>query len=166
MRAHVAPGIEGAVGHAVEAHTDTLEAREHAIALLTERVLDRNGLARDVVVVLDVVHEQLQRAMQLDKESASFTNPGRYSFFGIGFYSPADKFEKIKFEDVASEPFQKNFSDGWLSMIQHYFFAAWIPPAGETNAYSTQVFTPTGLPRAIARSLSPQVSVASGGVHG
>jgi YidC/Oxa1 family membrane protein insertase len=110
-------------------------------------------------------YEQLQRAMQLDKESASFTNPGRYSFFGIGFYSPADKFEKIKFDDVASEPFQKNFSDGWLSMIQHYFFAAWIPPAGETNAYSTQVFTPTGLPRAIARSLSPQVSVASGGVH-
>jgi YidC/Oxa1 family membrane protein insertase len=110
-------------------------------------------------------YEQLQRALPLQREKASFTNPGRYSFFGIGFYSPQDKFEKIDFDEVGSEPFKKNFSDGWLAMIQHYFFAAWIPPGGETNAYSTQLFSPVGLPRAIARAVSPQVSVSSGATH-
>jgi YidC/Oxa1 family membrane protein insertase len=110
-------------------------------------------------------YEQLQRAVPLQREKASFTNPGRYSFFGIAFYSPQDKFEKIAFDEVASEPFKKSFSDGWLSMIQHYFFAAWIPPGGETHSYSTQLFSPAGLPRAIARAVSPQVSVGSGDTH-
>jgi YidC/Oxa1 family membrane protein insertase len=107
-------------------------------------------------------YEQLQRAVAPDEEKGGFNNPGRYSFKGIGIYSPEEKFEKIKFEDVASEPFQRSFADGWLSMIQHYFFAAWIPRAGQTNAYSTQQFNPGGLPRYIVRAVSPAVSVEPG----
>ena len=64
-----------------------------------------------------------------DRESGSFTQPERYSFFGIGFYNPQDKFEKIAFDDVADEPHRVTSREGWLAMIQHYFFAAWIPPA-------------------------------------
>ena len=48
-------------------------------------------------------YEQLQRARDLEEESGSFTNPGRYSFNGIGFYSPDEKFEKVDFDDVADE---------------------------------------------------------------
>ena len=69
-------------------------------------------------------YDQLQRSVITDKDDGGFTNPGRYSFFGIGFYSPAEKFEKVDFEDIASEPYKRSFSDGWLSMVQHYFFAA------------------------------------------
>jgi YidC/Oxa1 family membrane protein insertase len=107
-------------------------------------------------------YDQLQQSVGNDRDTGGFTNPGRYSFFGIGFYSPEEKFEKIKFEDVASEAYQRNFSDGWLSMIQHYFFAAWIPPAGQLNSYSTQVFSPTGFPRYITRAVSPAINVAAG----
>ncbi len=110
-------------------------------------------------------YEQLQRARSLEDDEGGFNDPGRYSFKGIGFYSPEEKFEKINFDDVSSEPFQRSFSDGWLAMIQHYFFAAWIPPAGETNAYSTQEFSPTGWPRYIARSVSPAVSIAPSTSH-
>jgi YidC/Oxa1 family membrane protein insertase len=109
---------------------------------------------------------QLQRALAGDDEKGSgFNNPERYSFKGIGFYNPEDKFEKIKLEDVADEPYQRTASDGWLSMIQHYFFAAWIPPADQQTSYSTQFFTPDGWPRAIARAVSPPVVVSAGGQH-
>jgi YidC/Oxa1 family membrane protein insertase len=110
-------------------------------------------------------YDQLQRSVISDRDDGGFTNPGRYSFFGIGFYSPDEKFEKINFDDVASEPYQRSFSDGWLSMVQHYFFAAWIPPQAQIDTYSTQVYAPNGFPRYIARAVSPVVEVAAGANH-
>ena len=110
-------------------------------------------------------YDQLQRSILANRDDGGFTNPGSYSFFGIGFYSPDEKFEKINFDDVASEPYQRSFSDGWLAMIEHYFFAAWIPPQAETDTYSTQVYSPGGYPRYIARAVSPPVEVAAGSSH-
>jgi YidC/Oxa1 family membrane protein insertase len=107
-------------------------------------------------------YEQLQRTVPGDRESGSFTQPERYSFFGIGFYNPQDKFEKIAFDDVADEPHRVTSSEGWLAMIQHYFFAAWIPPAEEESTYTTQVITGSGWPRYIARSVSPARQVEPG----
>jgi len=111
-------------------------------------------------------YDQLQRSVITDRDDGGFTNPGRYSFFGIGFYSPDEKFEKVDFDDVADEPYKRSFSDGWLSMVQHYFFTAWIPPQAENNAYSTQFYTPpSGFPRYIARAVSPSVEVRTGTSH-
>jgi len=109
-------------------------------------------------------YEQLQRTVAPSKNSGGFTNPGRYSFFGIGFYSPDEKFVKIKFDDVAGEPFKRSFAGGWLAMVQHYFFAAWIPPSDETDSYSTQVYSPGGQPHYIARAISPPQDVPAGSV--
>jgi YidC/Oxa1 family membrane protein insertase len=47
-------------------------------------------------------------------------------------------------------------------MIQHYFFTAWIPPGEEGDTFSTQQIVQGGAPRLIARSVSPQVTVAPG----
>ena len=110
-------------------------------------------------------YNQLQRAVPPDQDDGGFTNPGRYSFFGIGFYSPDEKFEKVDFDDVADEPFNRSFNGGWLSMVQHYFFAAWIPPAEQVNSYSTQVYSPNGFARYIARAVSPSVHVGVGTSH-
>ena len=110
-------------------------------------------------------YDQLQRSVIADKDDGGFTNPGRYSFFGIGFYSPDEKFEKVDFDDVADEPYKRSFSGGWLSMVQHYFFTAWIPPQAEVDSYSTQVYSPNGFPRYIARAVSPTVEVAAGASH-
>lgn len=110
-------------------------------------------------------YDQLQRSVLADKDDGGFTNPGRYSFFGIGFYSPEEKFEKVDFDDIASDPYQRDVKNGWVSMVQHYFFAAWIPPQDELNNYSTQVYSPTGFPRYIARAVSPAVVVDTGTNH-
>jgi len=107
-------------------------------------------------------YDQLQRTVPGDEESAGFTHPERYSFFGIGFYNPQDKFEKIQFDDVADEPYRVTTTEGWLAMIQHYFFAAWIPPAEEQATFTTQAITGGGWPRYIARNVSPARQVASG----
>jgi len=110
-------------------------------------------------------YDQLQRSVITDRDDGGFTNPGRYSFYGIGFYSPAEKFEKVDFEDLVSDPYQRSFADGWLSMVQHYFFAAWIPSSAEVNTYSTQIYSPGGFPRYIARAVSPAVEVRNGENH-
>jgi len=106
---------------------------------------------------------QLQRNVPNVDDSAGFTNPERYSFFGIGFYNPDDKFEKIKFEDVAGDPFNRTTTEGWLAMIQHYFFAAWIPDSASQMTYSTQTVPGDSGPRYIARAVSPARTVAPGG---
>ncbi|NNJ80410.1 MAG: membrane protein insertase YidC [Xanthomonadales bacterium] len=107
-------------------------------------------------------YEQLQRTVSGDESSGGFTNPERYSFFGIGFYNPEDKFEKQDFDDVADDPYQKSTTRGWLAMIQHYFFAAWIPPAEEETQYSTQALSGDGALRYIARSVSPARQLGPG----
>jgi YidC/Oxa1 family membrane protein insertase len=107
-------------------------------------------------------YDQLQREVAGEEDDGGFSNPGRYSFTGIGFYNPEDKFEKIKFTDVADEPYKKTTRDGWLAMIQHYFFAAWIPPSEEDASYTTQAITGNGWPRYIAREVSPVRQVAAG----
>ena len=111
-------------------------------------------------------YEQLQRSVPGDEDSGGFTNPGRYSFVGIGFYNPEDKFEKVDFDDIAEDPYDKTTLGGWLAMIQHYFFAAWIPPGEEETSYSTVAIEGEGWPRYIARSVSPaQQAIAGGGTE-
>jgi len=107
-------------------------------------------------------YDQLQKSVVEGEQDRSFTDPNTYSFTGIAFYSPQDKFEKIGFDDVADEPFDKTFSGGWLAMLQHYFFAAWIPPGNEEATYSTQEIKPQGWPRYIARNVSSLQSVNPG----
>ena len=109
-------------------------------------------------------YDQLQRAVSTEKKKRGFANPSAYSFDGIGFYTPQDKFEKVNFSDVAEDPFEKSASGGWLAMIQHYFFAAWIPPANESVTYTTSVIQTSGWPRYIARDVSP-IQSANPGEH-
>ncbi len=110
-------------------------------------------------------YNQLQRSVLAEETDTSFTNPGSYSFTGIAFYSPADKFEKLAFDSVSDEPFNKTFAGGWLAMIQHYFFSAWIPPAEEVSTYTTKEISAQGVPRYLVRSVSPAHTVAIGQQH-
>jgi YidC/Oxa1 family membrane protein insertase len=111
-------------------------------------------------------YDQLQRSVIAEEMESSFTNPGSYSFTGIAFYNPTDKFEKLAFDDIADEPYNKSVAGGWLAMIQHYFFAAWIPPAEEVGTYTTKEISAQNngqlQPRYLARNVSPTFTVAAG----
>ena len=51
-----------------------------------------------------------------------------------GAYSTAEKrYEKFSFEDMADTNLSMGTKGGWVSMLEHYFVAAWIPQAEDTN---------------------------------
>ena len=49
-----------------------------------------------------------------------------YTYTGAAYFDSEDKFNKIDFSDIEDESFQKEVKTSWISMIQHYFFTAWL----------------------------------------
>jgi YidC/Oxa1 family membrane protein insertase len=90
------------------------------------------------------------------------------TFTGIAVYTEKEKFQKLSFEDVAKAktPYPKNSNDGWIAMLQHYFFSAWLPKNGtprefytrklDEKLYSAGVIVPAG---AVAPGARAAVSV-------
>jgi YidC/Oxa1 family membrane protein insertase len=107
-------------------------------------------------------YRQLQRVPPVVAKSGLFSvyNPEAYAFAGAAWFSPTDKFQKLAFDKFAGAPLKREASGGWAAMLQHYFFAAWIPAAGETDQLSTDVVPVDGTPRYLIRALSPTVTVA------
>lgn len=110
-------------------------------------------------------YEQLERVEPPvpPKHFLEFYDPERSSFLGAAWYSPQDKFEKLGFDKFGKEPLEREVTNGWVAMIQHYFFAAWIPPADRPQQFSSVELPGTGgKPRYLIRARGPGVSVAPG----
>ena len=78
--------------------------------------------------------------MQRTAVAAGPEVPFVQTFLGIGLYEKKDdgdyRFRKIDFKKLDEEPFEITQPGGWLSMLQHYFIATVIPPAGENATYA------------------------------
>jgi len=109
-------------------------------------------------------YRQLQRVPPVIDTSGikAYSNTERYSFIGAAWYNASDKFQKLKFDSFEKEPLNKSFAGGWAAMLQHYFFAAWIPSAEEADQYSTAVVHGSDAPRYLIRTLSPTITIAPG----
>ena len=68
----------------------------------------------------------------------SFTSVDSYSFTGPVYYD-GEKYQKLDFDDLAEEPLQGSYTNGWVASIQHHFLAAAIPPADQATAYRSTV---------------------------
>ena len=84
-----------------------------------------------------VVSSYTQLAHGSQKESGGGFMMGMQNFSGGATYNDEEIFEKIDFEDFDSSP-KTTSVGGWAAMIQHYFFAAWIPNGDEKHTYSTK----------------------------
>ncbi|GAB3737149.1 membrane protein insertase YidC [Luteimonas pelagia] len=92
-----------------------------------------------------------------------FTNPESFSFTGAAWYSPEEKYEKRDYGDFADDgPLDRTVQGGWLGLLQHYFFAAWIPDPSSTATYSLATVQGQGDPRYLVRAVGPSVAVAPG----
>lgn len=62
------------------------------------------------------------------------------TFTGVALYTEKDKFHKFSLEDVAKDKakYPKTSDDGWIAMIQHYFFSAWLPKNGTPREFYMQ----------------------------
>ena len=71
------------------------------------------------------------------------------SFVGPVVYNEQDKFKKVDFGEIdkeAADPsrkpaFTRVTDNGWIGMIEHYFVAAWLPPADKVSRqfYTTKL---------------------------
>ncbi len=84
------------------------------------------------------VYRQLQRVPLRTSTGFSFTDATAITFHGAAWYSPEQRYEKQQFDDFVGSPLNRNIQGGWAGLLQHYFFAAWIPAPDQTNAYSTE----------------------------
>ena len=79
---------------------------------------------------------------------AGYEPPFSQTFIGEGFYEQKEpgsyRFKKISFDKLGKEPFETTQTGGWLAMLQHYFVAAILPPAGEQATFSGKPSTVKG----------------------
>ena len=63
-----------------------------------------------------------------------------YTYTGPAFYTDANKFQKVKFEDIqeGKADFDKNADNGWVGMVQHHFVSAWLPEGSAKREYYTR----------------------------
>ncbi len=80
------------------------------------------------------------------------------TYLGGVVYTEEEKYEKISFDDMADESLNRQAVGGWSAMIQHYFAAAWVPPADKTNLFYTKQLNAREY---VIGSYSEQVSIAN-----
>ena len=84
--------------------------------------------------------------------------PGESSFYstftGPAVYTEAQKYQKVEFSDIEKNKveIEKQASNGYVAMVQHYFASAWLLGDGikrdlfmrkvDTNLYSVGIITP------------------------
>ncbi|SER02267.1 YidC/Oxa1 family membrane protein insertase [Solimonas aquatica] len=89
-----------------------------------------------------------------------------HTFTGVGFYQQAEagsakyKFKKTALDKLDKEKVEQAQTGGWISILQHYFVAAIIPPADEAVTYSAR--PRSSAPGYIAQYVGNAVSVAPG----
>ena len=89
------------------------------------------------------------------------------TFMGLGLYeqkegADAYRFRKISFDDLPEEPVETRQTGGWLAMLQHYFLAAVIPPAGEP---ATFIGKPSATRGFVGQYIGGAHEVPAQGVH-
>ena len=109
-------------------------------------------------------YRQLQRVPPVIDTAGikGYSNTERYSFAGAAWYSTTDKFQKLKFDDFEKSPLSKDVNGGWAAMLQHYFFAAWIPAPGETDKVTTAFAVNGSAKRYRISTMSPPITVVPG----
>ncbi|RME34369.1 MAG: membrane protein insertase YidC [Gammaproteobacteria bacterium] len=57
------------------------------------------------------------------------------TFTGAAISSPEKRYEKLGFDDLEEAPLDREITDGWIAMLQHYFVSALLPPRQESDHY-------------------------------
>jgi YidC/Oxa1 family membrane protein insertase len=89
------------------------------------------------------------------------------TFQGVGLYEQKNgggsyRFRKVSFDDLPDEPIERKQAGGWIAMLQHYFFAAVIPPAGEN---ATFIGKPSSSRGYLAQYIGVATDVPAAGEH-
>jgi YidC/Oxa1 family membrane protein insertase len=100
-------------------------------------------------------YRQLQRNQAIEAGQSKFI----YTYMGGVIYSPEEKYEKIKFEDMQKQDLVRTITDGWVAMLQHYFLGALIPDTGSVEHYYTKALDNA---RYVIGMVAPARTIAAG----
>jgi len=90
---------------------------------------------------------------------SGMTNPESYSFAGAKWFSAADGYEGRKYKDFVDDgPLDKTVTGGWIALLQHHFFTAWIPQKDQAARFG---LTSAGSVDGI-HAMGPSFSLAPG----
>lgn len=79
-------------------------------------------------------YQQLMRNNPWLGNDPGFTDAGRYSFKGVGYFDAEEGYETKGFDDLQEETTDVKLGpDSWVAMVQHYFFAAVIPSTEQSR---------------------------------
>jgi YidC/Oxa1 family membrane protein insertase len=107
------------------------------------------------------VYRQLNRVPPHLKRG--MTNPESFSFNGATWFSAQEGYERRAYDDFLDDGLvQQPSRGGWIAMLEHHFFSAWIPAAGDDTTLSLDVDGSMGTPRNLIREVGPGVNVAPG----
>jgi YidC/Oxa1 family membrane protein insertase len=117
---------------------DTLVVRFESAEVGGVRLVKSYTLRRGGYLI-DVAHEvtnnsgqavspQLYVQLVRDGTKLSSDTPFYSTFTGPAVYSEQQKYQKVEFADIekGKAEFVKSASDGYVSMVQHYFASAWL----------------------------------------
>ncbi len=75
-------------------------------------------------------------------QSTSYFSSTGFTYTGPAVYNDASKFKKIEPAEIdkrGANPskVEATTNEGWVAMIQHHFFSAWLLPAGKSREFVT-----------------------------
>ncbi len=117
-----------AVGGVQVVKTYTLK-RGSYLAEVKHEIINRSGAPVSPEVYLQLVRD----GNKLPGESAFYS-----TFTGPAVYTESKHFQKVEFSEIkkGKATYEKEASDGYIAMVQHYFASAWILPQGIKRTYS------------------------------
>ncbi|SDQ22280.1 YidC/Oxa1 family membrane protein insertase [Pseudoxanthomonas sp. CF385] len=104
------------------------------------------------------VYRQLLRTPPQVK--SGMTNPDSFSFNGATWWDGGYQRRKFNEDYLEDGRVDKQVKDGWIAILQHHFFSAWIPQSTDTTTISLD--TPAGNTQALIREMGPGVNVGPG----
>ena len=101
-------------------------------------------------------YAQLMRKKGADAKGSMFMPA---SFQGAVYYSAADKYRKLRYDDMVKAPLATTLSDGWVGLSEHYFVTAFLLTKGQPHNCYTKALAED---RFIAGCIAGPLSVAPG----
>ncbi|MGH8508040.1 MAG: membrane protein insertase YidC [Gammaproteobacteria bacterium] len=100
---------------------------------------------------------------QIQRSQATSRSGFIYTYTGAAISSLEKRYEKIDFDDMQEQPVERDVSNGWAAMLQHYFVAALVPDPKETFHYYSKILD--GGKRYLIGLYGPEVNVPAGADH-
>ncbi|MBA3033717.1 MAG: membrane protein insertase YidC [Gammaproteobacteria bacterium] len=133
----------------------TLKDGENELRVALEAAVDGGGKVVKTYVfkrgsyLVDVEHALVGAAapagasayfqLTRDDKSPEGANAMMMTFTGAAIYTDQEKFRKVEFKDFGGKNKHLIQADnGWVAMVQHYFFSAWLPAGGSEREYFTR----------------------------